>query len=260
MDNLQLSGREKAIFTFWRAGLTDSEIVRKVGCSEEFVSTTRRRIELAANKPSPTARAEAQEALDAAVAELWSAGIPDVRIADRLKCGRSTVARTRARLGLATLPRKKSIDDAELRRLHGAGQSDAEMAKALGVARGTVADRRAYLGLVRNRATDGALRIGPQAFTEAQLRAAHAEGLSDKEIAERFDVSTKTIGNWRRKYGLDVHSDELTAEDAVSAEEVARDAMLRRAARCAFALAPEDQRLLPMLEPYVAEEMLRARA
>lgn len=263
-----LSGREKAIFEFWREGMTDSEIAGKLACTVEFVGATRRRLEVAENKFCAKKADEAGRLVERTLTALWREGLTDQRIAERLGCARSTVFRIRTKLGLARVPRTSTskVDDRELRRLHAAGKTDAQMAEVFGVKLSTIRPRRAKLGLVRNRAVDGARRPGPQAFTEAELRAAHSEGLTDQELSERLNATTTVVGHWRREYGLPVIRalPEVEISEPAAPEEMAPEtpqrAMLRRAARCAFALTPQDPRLLPMLEPLVAEEMRRVGA
>ncbi|WP_353474804.1 hypothetical protein PVT71_14640 [Salipiger sp. H15] len=270
MGKANLTAREKAIVAFWREGMTDAEIAGKVGCTRGFVGVARRRLELAANTFRTCADDEAQRLRERRVAEFWGEGLADGKIAARLGCSTSTVVRVRNKLGLARiLGRKSKVDDAELRKLHAEGKTDAQMAALFGVMPKTFKARRAALGLVRNRPADGKRRPGPQAFTEAELREAHAEGLTDHELAARFKVDVSTTKRWRSEFGLPLNSaapvvEVAEVEDAPVVAEVAAEtaqrAMLRRAARCAFALAPQDPRLLPMLEPLVAEEMRRAAA
>lgn len=267
MGDLNLSGREKAVLAFWHDGMTDAEIAGKIGCTPEFVGVTRRRLEVAANKPGACVDEEAIRLREQRVSELWGEGLTDDQIAQQLGTSRSTVNRVRTSLGLArVLGRKSKVADEDLRELHADGKTDREMAAVFGVALKTVMTRRARLGLVRNRPSEGGRRPGPQAFTESELRIAHAEGLTDQQLADRFGVSTTVVGHWRREFGLPVHRVQLVAEPtepesdqgATGPTEFPDD--LQFAIRNVFGLPTAWSRLLPKLEPLVAKEMQGAGA
>ncbi|MBE9635762.1 hypothetical protein [Salipiger mangrovisoli] len=192
---------------------------------------------------------------DAAEAEkklrrYWKRGWSDARIAVELGRGRTWVRNFRNGLGLAPVGVLLKVTDERLRELHGRGLTDVEISKAAKVTTSTVESRRRSLGLAPNGVASGR-PSGPAHFTEEHFRELHGEGLVDGDMAYQLGVSKDTVQCWRKRYGLAPNM-RKTLEQV---ETAARDELLSRAARMAFALAPEDARILKMLEPILAAEM-----
>ena len=91
-----------------------------------------------------------------------------------------------------------------IRDLHAQGLNDAEIAKQLDLPYSSVNyTRREVLGLSAN-----ANRGARTQVDENMIRALHAQGLDDTEIAQRLGFSPVTIGEHRRRMRLKVNRKE----------------------------------------------------
>lgn len=150
------------------------------------------------------------------------------------------------------------VDKAELRRLHAKGWSDRQLRDHFKVRHETILRIREALGLARN---DYTVPVGPQAFSEADLRALHSAGFCDAEIAEKLGVSAASVLRWRRRL-IGLPSNPVPKERQKLADAKARECLASGpvgvAVRGAFGLSPSDPRILTMLEPHLAEAMRAA--
>lgn len=147
--------------------------------------------------------------------ELHAQGMTDAQLADALEVDIASVKYTRRRIELPANRKQRAergegvraARAARIREMHATGMSDQAMAAEFGVSRRSVQQARLRLGLGANRAERGSRRqrSGPYHDRRPEVAAGHAEGLSDRLIAERLGISQSEVGRLRRDLGLAAH-------------------------------------------------------
>lgn len=156
----------------------------------------------------------------AEIARLHAEGLSDRMIARDVGLSRSRVAQLRRDLGLAPVeqerrerparhPRaQRTSAAAEVARLHGEGLRDVEIAERLELNKNYVGNLRRELGLplipapARERKWH---RYEKRRDRRPDVAAAHADGLTDRQIGERLGVSASEAGRLRRDLKLASH-------------------------------------------------------
>lgn len=122
-----------------------------------------------------------------------------------------TVTRARQALGIRFTPSK--VDHAEVARLHADGLTDTAIARRLGVSNTTISTiRRTKLNLTPIPVQAARMtEQSPRADRIARLRALHAEGMTDNEMAEALGVSRSAVHQARTRQGLALNKQRVRA-------------------------------------------------
>lgn len=168
-----------------------------------------------APRAAPSRRPRAVEQHGADIARLHAGGLLDTEIASLLGIDRWTVGRLRRELGLeanrAARPERPASSGgraervARLRALHDAGFTDQQIADELDTTSSAVAQTRRRLGLRVNRVhVERAPRAPRAARADYRPRIVelHGEGLTDRQIAERLELSLARTATLRRELSL----------------------------------------------------------
>lgn len=174
-------------------GLLDVEIAERLGVSSWAVSRVRNTLGLPRNHKRID-RAE--------ITRLNGEGRSDVEIAGTLGVSVHTVGVIRRELGLPKVTRAHTARNAEIARLAGEGLSDAEIAERVGVTRQAVSQARRKQGILRDTAprTPRVPRVKVD-HTE-EITRLHADGLTDREIADTIGLAQTTVSRMRRELKL----------------------------------------------------------
>lgn len=177
------------------------------------------------------------------VARLHAEGLSDRKIGEQLGISRPYVAVIRNRLGLAPLERTRRRQEPnrpredrrpEVTRLHALGMRDDAIAEQMGLSVTYVGNLRRDLGLPTHplpRAVR-APREPRRVDRRPDIAAAHAEGLTDRQIGERVGLSPSEVGRLRRDLGLQVHKSRASRWDNAERLPHGTNASYARGCRC----------------------------
>jgi DNA-binding NarL/FixJ family response regulator len=197
-------------------GKTDAEIGVEIGVSRGRVGDFRRELELPANRKPGKQRERAPRAprRDAhpLVAALHAEGLRDAEIAERINLNAAYVGQLRRDLHLPpnrrpsanrAAPRPRRDLSPDVAKLHDQGLTDAQIGEKLNAGTAWVSELRRRMGRRVNRQPN-TRPTGRTRRTDRreELAAAHAEGLTDRLIAERLGLSRSEVGRLRRELGL----------------------------------------------------------
>jgi DNA-binding CsgD family transcriptional regulator len=154
------------------------------------------------------------------ITRLHAEGLSDQMIARDMGMSRSRVAQLRRALGLAPVEKERrerparhsraprSSAAADVARLHAEGLRDIEIAERLELNVNYVGNLRRGQGLPLIPAPQREStrrRYGKRRDRRPDVAAAHADGLTDREIGERLGMSPSEVGRLRRELGLASH-------------------------------------------------------
>lgn len=124
------------------------------------------------------------------------------QIADALGVSPQTVARARHALGIRGT--QSAVDRDEVARLHAEGMTDTEIGRVMGFHNSTISTiRRTVLHLPAVPAPEARARsLGPRAQRAQAIRDLHAEGKTDKEMAEALGITRTAVYQARQRLGL----------------------------------------------------------
>lgn len=155
------------------------------------------------------------------VIRLHAEGLTDAEISRALHISRPWVSKVRADAGLDRIPQpskprpeRRKDRTSEVADLHAQGLRDDAIADRLGLTVGYVGNLRRDLGLPAHylpRAERPPRKV--RGDRRPQVAAAHAEGLTDREIGERVGVSPSEAGRLRRELGLQVNRSKVSRWD-----------------------------------------------
>lgn len=192
-------------------GLNDTEIARKLGLSQTYVSRIRRELGLPALRSSQgEAARDVQAERDeraAVVARLVRAGKTDTEIADEIGWSRRTVGNVRRELGLAAVLAPRRDTTRLVLKAHAEKLTTSQIADLVGVGVSRVSQVLRAAGLRPNSATPKPRRLQRRSLVGEKKReliaAAYAEGrFTDQEIADRLGMPRSQVGHFRRALGL----------------------------------------------------------
>ncbi|MFI8593763.1 hypothetical protein ACIGCK_04945 [Microbacterium sp. NPDC078428] len=186
----------------------DREAARQARAAETQAARVKR-----ARAPKPP-RPSALDRFGPEIARLHGEGLLDPAIASELGMSRSQVGVLRRQLGLAPhrrqyrpprVARPRVDRRPDVARLHGEGFRDDAIAERLGLARAYVAVLRRELLLpphpLPNRPKKERVYV-PRDDRRPDVAAAHADGITDRQIGERIGLSRSEVGRLRRDLGL----------------------------------------------------------
>lgn len=245
------------------AGESAAEIIAREDVEREAVrqrdreaARAERRRELAARKPPrprkvgrPRApRTPRETALDthgAQIEMLHAEGLNDAEIAARVGLNRATVGKIRRARGLDAITRVRTpkargthrprVDRrADVARLHAQGLTDEAVAAELGIAPTYAGTLRRGQGLPANRIPrpPRTRRYQPRYDRRPDVAAAHADGLTDRQIGERLGISHSEVGRLRRDLGLEAHRAAPWRKDPATLMPHGTNASYARGCRC----------------------------
>lgn len=210
----------QAIVTLNAAGWSDPRISEALGFSKRTICVWRRRNSVAAAKGIGGAPADARYDLEERMA-LYRTGCTDGRIARLQGCTQSAVTRWRHAKGLSRNadpnPTISDDDRRRARKLLLARMAVHDVAAALKLGKGAVARVRADIGLDSRLLPFGARSAAAvwRGFRDGERRyskllaarrpiafRAYADGLIDRQIAEKVGCARGSIWQWRMAYGL----------------------------------------------------------
>lgn len=184
---------------------------------------------------------EPRPSLVADVIRLHGQGLNDTEIAHELSCSRPYVSAVRARHDLPRITLRtiapagrKSDRRSDVERLHAEGLRDQEIAEQLGLSFSYVGNIRRELNLPAHRAPrlkSERVRI-QRSDRRPDVAAAHAEGLTDRQMSERLGISISEVGRLRRLLGLQVHKSVASRWDNAEKLPHGTNASYARGCRC----------------------------
>lgn len=178
------------------------------------------------------------------IARLAAEGLSDRVIAERLGIRLSTIGTARRRLGIVKPPRVAKVRiarpdqheqrRARIRELHGEGRTDQQIADELGSSRRSIAVARRKLGLPVNaaeRRRTERVRYTPRVDHTADVVRLHAEGKTERQIAEAIGSSQTTVNRIRRGLGLPVNRAPAWRPDPATLKQHGTNACYARGCR-----------------------------
>lgn len=174
-------------------GLLDVEIAARLDVSSWTVTRVRK----ARGLPRLHKRIDRAE-----IARLNAEGMSDVDIAATLGISVHTVGVIRRELGLPKVTRALTARNVEIARMVAEGASDAEIAERLGTTRQAVSQARRKQGILRDTTPRAPRARRAKVDHTEEITRLHAEGLTDREIADTIGLAQTTVSRIRRELKL----------------------------------------------------------